>query len=56
MYGTRFMLMNLSQLALTLLPQKGYSKLARYSIAAGKPRQVWTPAVGANLYKKLKLN
>ncbi len=25
---------------------KSPSKLARYSIAAGKPRQVWTPAVG----------
>ncbi len=25
---------------------KPSSKLARYSIAAGKPRQVWTPAVG----------
>lgn len=29
-----------------LVAAKGSSKLARYSIAAGKPRQVWTPAVG----------
>ena len=27
-------------------PAKSSSKLARYSIAAGKPRQIWTPAVG----------
>jgi len=27
-------------------PAKSSSKLARYSIAAGKPRQIWTPAIG----------
>ncbi len=27
-------------------PAQSSSKLARYSIAAGKPRQIWTPAVG----------
>ena len=27
-------------------PAKSSSKLARYSIAAGKPRQIWTPVVG----------
>jgi len=27
-------------------PAKSSSKLAHYSIAAGKPRQIWTPAVG----------